>query len=128
MKVLVNGVFDLLHSGHKVFLWQASALGDLVVGLNTDDSVRELKGDSRPIQPFAIRADAIQDLLPDALILPLRNSDEFVLMMQPDIIVRGWDQTVSEVDSQFRVLRLPRAGEISTTKLVERKFHSTPVK
>lgn len=121
MKIVTNGVFDCLHYGHIILLQQVATYGPFVVGLNTDASVRRLKGDSRPIQDFDTRREAILTKFPKAIVVPIEDSDAFILAEQPDLIVRGWDQTISEVDEQFRVIRLPRSGEISTTAYVENR-------
>ena len=105
MIVLVNGVFDLLHEGHKAFLGAASEFGTLIVGLNTDASVRALKGPSRPIQDYVTRKNALLALIPSATVLPCADSDEFVRFVDPDLIVRGWDQTVSAVDWAYPVFQ-----------------------
>ena len=92
--VFTNGVFDLLHPGHVRYLQQARALGDLlVVGINTDRSVRENKGPERPITPEAERAEVLAALAcVDAVTIfdeetPHRIIDE----LQPDVLVKGAD-------------------------------------
>jgi cytidyltransferase-like protein len=115
MKVLVNGCFDCLHDGHLKFLQTAASFGDLWVGVNNDESVRALKGEGRPIEPWSLRAFKVMTLVGRALQFD-GNSDRFVRMIKPDIIVRGWDQTISDEDRKHIVVIVPRLTEDSTTK------------
>lgn len=92
--VFTNGVFDLLHPGHVRYLREARALGDvLVVGLNSDGSVRALKGAGRPVMPEAERAEILLALgCVDALVI---FDDEtpraLISRLQPDVLVKGAD-------------------------------------
>jgi len=90
--VFTNGCFDILHRGHADYLARAKALGDvLVVGVNTDRSVRGLKGDARPIVPEDDRA-ALVAALASVDIVCLFDEDtpyEIVSAVQPDVIVKG---------------------------------------
>jgi len=95
-----NGCFDLLHPGHVSLLDQAkSACDKLIVGLNSDDSVKRLKGDDRPIQSEAARATVLASLATvDAVVIfgddtPLR----LIEMLKPDVLVKGADYTVETV-------------------------------
>ncbi len=93
--VFTNGVFDLLHAGHVAYLEQARALGDLlIVGLNTDASVRRLgKGDGRPINPLEDRAAVIAALRAvDAVVaFEERTPERIIETLKPEIHVKGGD-------------------------------------
>src|SRR5579883_2874717 len=89
--VLTNGVFDLLHLGHIRYLQEAHALGDLlVVGLNSDESVRRLKGPLRPLVPLAERAVMLAALECVDLVVPFEEdtAEALVAELQPDIYVK----------------------------------------
>jgi rfaE bifunctional protein nucleotidyltransferase chain/domain len=93
--VFTNGVFDILHRGHVVYLAQARALGaSLVVALNTDESVRRLgKGADRPINPLADRS-AVLAALESATLVTWFDEDtplELILRLKPDVLVKGGD-------------------------------------
>ncbi len=92
--VLTNGVFDLLHLGHVDYLEKARALGDaLIVGVNSDNSARQLKGEGRPFVPAAERAGLIAALrcVEAAVIFEELTADALVLALQPHIYVKGGD-------------------------------------
>lgn len=98
--VFTNGCFDLLHPGHISLLRQAAAMGDrLIVGLNSDESVRRLKGAERPIQDEQSRALLLAALQPvDAVVLFSEDTPEnLVRAIRPDILVKGSDYRVDEV-------------------------------
>jgi D-beta-D-heptose 7-phosphate kinase/D-beta-D-heptose 1-phosphate adenosyltransferase len=128
--VLTNGCFDVLHLGHVGYLQQARALGDLlVVGVNSDDSVRALKGPDRPINPEADRA---------ALLAALSCVDEVVVFgeltprlliesVRPDVYVKGGDYAHRPLPEHDLVVGLGGRVEIlghfaqrSTTALISR--------
>jgi len=128
--VFTNGCFDILHRGHVRYLFEAKALGDvLVVGLNSDLSVKGIKGDTRPIQDEVSRAEILASLsFVDVVILfdeetPLR----LILALEPDILVKGGDWRPEEIVGSKEVTQ--RGGVVrtiqylpqySTTKLIER--------
>lgn len=128
--VFTNGCFDLLHPGHVAYLEAARALGDaLVVGLNSDASVRRLKGEGRPINPEGDRAAMLGALRPvDAVVVfdedtPVRLLRE----VAPAVYVKGGDYRVEdlpeaevagEIGAEVRIL--PFEAGYSTTALVER--------
>ena len=98
--VFTNGVFDLIHPGHVDLLNAARALGEaLVVGLNTDDSVRRLKGTGRPVRTEADRAYVLASLeAVDAVVLFADDTPrELVLALKPDVIAKGGDYTVDTI-------------------------------
>jgi rfaE bifunctional protein nucleotidyltransferase chain/domain len=125
-----NGCFDLLHPGHLALLEAARAEGDvLVVGLNSDASVRGLKGEGRPVFPEAERAETLLALeAVDAVVVydeatPL----ETIVALRPDVLVKGadWAEDAivgrAEVEAAGgRVVRVELVPGRSTTSLVER--------
>jgi rfaE bifunctional protein nucleotidyltransferase chain/domain len=128
--VFTNGVFDLLHPGHIDLLTTARAAGDaLVVGLNSDDSVRRLKGPSRPIRAEADRAYVLAALeCVDQVVTFSEDTPlELVNRLRPDVIVKGGDYDedtivgAREVTSWGgRVIVVPLTPNQSTTKIIER--------
>jgi D-beta-D-heptose 7-phosphate kinase/D-beta-D-heptose 1-phosphate adenosyltransferase len=129
--VFTNGVFDLLHPGHVTLLETARSLGAaVVVGVNTDSSVRRLeKGPGRPVNPEASRARVLAALAAvDAVVLFDEDTPlELVHALRPDIIVKGADYPRDRiVGADFvearggRVVRVPLLPETSTTRIMER--------
>ena len=128
--VFTNGVFDLLHVGHVRYLAQARGLGDaLVVAINSDRSVRELKGPDRPVFEEAERAE---------ILAALRNVDYVVVFddisprslikqLLPDVLVKGGDYQIDEIHGREeveaaggKVISLPFVPGASTTSLIKR--------
>jgi rfaE bifunctional protein nucleotidyltransferase chain/domain len=92
--VLSNGVFDLLHAGHVRYLWQARALGDvLLVGLNSDESARRLKGPLRPLVPETDRAAVLAALACVAYVTIFAEptASELVALVRPEVYSKGGD-------------------------------------
>ena len=118
--VFTNGVFDLLHRGHVEYLEEARALGDrLVVGVNTDASVRRLKGPSRPIvgeedRLALVRALACVDL---ALLFDEDTPLELIRALQPDVLVKGADYAPADIVG--REVVEARGGRVTTIALRE---------
>lgn len=112
---LVNGCFDLYHKGHARFLWEAKKLCEyLVVGVNTDESVRALKGPSRPIYRLNQRMDCVSTYADQ--VVPFDGNVQALLdSVRPHIVIRGWDQRV-EIPGPDTII-LPRYGSDSTTQL-----------
>lgn len=128
--VFTNGVFDILHPGHVEYLFAARALGDLlVVALNTDDSVRRLKGPERPLNDEESRAFVLAGLacVDHVTFFAEDTPREIVSELLPDVLVKGGDYRVEDVVGRAEVEAagglvkvLPfRAGH-STTGLVSR--------
>ena len=128
--VFTNGVFDLLHDGHVRYLAEARALGDaLVVAINSDRSVRELKGPDRPVFVEAERAE---------ILAALRNVDYVVIFddisprglikqLLPDVLVKGGDYKIDEIHGREeveaaggRVISLPFVPGASTTSVLQK--------
>jgi D-beta-D-heptose 7-phosphate kinase/D-beta-D-heptose 1-phosphate adenosyltransferase len=129
--VFTNGVFDLLHVGHVTLLEAARAEGDaLVVGINTDASVRRLrKGHDRPVVPERERARLVAALAAvDCVVLFAEDTPLAVIRaLRPDVLVKGADYAreaivgASDVEGWGgRVVRVPLVKEQSTTGLLER--------
>ena len=130
--VVTNGCFDLLHLGHVTYLEAARAQGDaLLVGVNGDDSVRELKGPDRPINSQEDRAAVLAALQSvDAVcIFTERTALRFLSAVQPDIYVKGGDYTVDTINQEERRLVEQLGGKVvllagvpgkSTSGLVEK--------
>lgn len=92
--VFTNGCFDLLHIGHVTYLDQAAALGDvLIVGINSDESVKKLKGPTRPIQSEMDRASILAALksVDHTVIFTEETPYELIKIIKPDILVKGGD-------------------------------------
>jgi len=124
--VFTNGCFDLLHPGHVQSLERARNLGDiLVVGLNSDGSVRRLKGSPRPILPEDARAEVLAAFECVDYVTIFREDTPLKLIqaVRPDILVKGADYNVSEiVGREFakKVVRIPIKEGYSTTRILKR--------
>jgi D-beta-D-heptose 7-phosphate kinase/D-beta-D-heptose 1-phosphate adenosyltransferase len=128
--VFTNGVFDLLHPGHIDILRGARAHGDvLVVGLNTDASVRRLKGPERPIRPEADRAYVLAALeAVDAVVLFDQDTPlELVRTLEPDVIAKGGDYAPDDIVGADvvrarggDVVVVPLTAGHSTTSIIQR--------
>ncbi len=127
--VFTNGCFDLLHAAHVRLLEQARALGEvLVVGINGDRSVRELKGESRPLVPEAERAEVLSALeAVDAVtVFDEATPRELIAALLPDVLVKGGDWGANIVGKEDvtaaggRVVSLPYEQGYSTSELIER--------
>ncbi len=124
--VFTNGCFDILHRGHATYLRKARQLGDkLVVGLNTDASVRRLKGNDRPINREDDRAYLLESLAcVDYVILFDEDTPHQLLShLRPDILVKGADYKLEEViGREFvgEVRLIDFVDNYSTTRTIER--------
>jgi D-glycero-beta-D-manno-heptose 1-phosphate adenylyltransferase len=119
--VVTNGCFDLLHLGHVTYLTGAHALGDaLLIGLNSDASVGELKGPARPLNPEEDRALVLAALSAvDAVsIFPERSAAHFLERAQPDIYVKGGDYTLDTINQEERRIVESAGGRIVILPLV----------
>ena len=119
--VVTNGCFDLLHAGHVIYLEQAAALGDLLlVGCNGDESVRQLKGVGRPLNPEADRALVLSALesVGSVAVFPERRAEDFLRLAKPDVYVKGGDYTREELNPEERATVEAAGGVIRLLALV----------
>jgi rfaE bifunctional protein nucleotidyltransferase chain/domain len=103
--VVTNGCFDLLHAGHVTYLERARGLGDvLLIGLNGDASVRELKGPGRPVNTEQDRATVLAALesVTGVCIFSERSANPFLAIAEPDIYVKGGDYTIDTIPQDER--------------------------
>ena len=122
--VVTNGCFDILHSGHVTYLDAARQQGDaLLVGLNDDTSVRQLKGERRPINFEGDRAAVLAALQAvDAVcIFSEIRATRFLALAQPDVYVKGGDLTVDQLPQEERDIVARFGGKIATIGFVPGK-------
>lgn len=118
--VFTNGCFDILHKGHIDYLARAAAKGDvLIVGLNTDDSVRRIKGSGRPVQDQDSRALILAALhVVDAVVFFNEDTPaKLIEMVQPDILVKGSDYKAEDIVGYDVVTA--KGGEVVTIDFLE---------
>ncbi|MBQ7515890.1 MAG: D-glycero-beta-D-manno-heptose 1-phosphate adenylyltransferase [Schwartzia sp.] len=128
--VFTNGCFDILHAGHVRYLTAARAEGDvLIVGLNSDESVRRLKGPSRPVNPETDRAEVLGGLRAvDAVtIFDEPTAAELIALVKPDVYVKGGDYTLDTLPEAAivqryggRVAFIDLVAGRSTTNIIDR--------
>lgn len=128
--VFTNGVYDLLHPGHVRYLQAARALGAaLIVGVNSDRSVRANKGPGRPVNPEGERAEMLAALaaVDGAIVFDEDTPQAIISALQPDILVKGADWAEDAIVGRDvvearggRVVRMPVEQGFSTTGLIER--------
>ena len=113
--VFTNGCFDLLHVGHIRYLAQAKKLGDyLIIGLNSDSSVKELKGEDRPINSFEDRATLLLAIEPVDLVVMFEEQTPKNLIKDivPDILVKGGDYNIEDIVGYQIVIQ--NGGQVKT--------------
>ncbi len=128
--VFTNGVFDILHEGHIAVLAEAASFADvLIVGVNSDSSVKKLKGDSRPINNENSRALIIASLImvDVVVIFDEETPIELIKMIKPDVLVKGGDYTLETMvgakevlDNGGRVEFIPVHEGFSTTNIIRK--------
>jgi rfaE bifunctional protein nucleotidyltransferase chain/domain len=128
--VFTNGCFDLLHVGHVRYLQQARALGDaLIVAINSDRAVRELKGAGRPVMCAEERAEVLAALAAVDYVTVFDELSPRTLIAQllPDVLVKGGDYALDEIHGRAeveaaggQVYSLPFNAGASTTEIIER--------
>lgn len=124
MIVFTNGCFDLLHVGHVRYLQQSKSLGSrLVVGLNSDNSVRRLKGLCRPINSQDDRAEILRSLacVDEVIIFDEDTPYNLIRQVRPDIITKGGDYRPEDVvgNDLAKIVILPYTSGKSTTGIIE---------
>jgi len=127
--VFTNGCFDLLHIGHVRYLEKAKILGDiLVVGINSDSSVRKLKGPKRPLLPVRERAEILSGLgcVDYVTIFDELDPLKLITSLQPNVLVKGGDWTKEQIvggevveKSRGEVVIIPFVKGASTSNLIE---------
>ena len=128
--VFTNGCFDIIHAGHVDYLEKAKSLGDfLIVGLNSDESVRRLKGKDRPVNPQDQRKKVLSALKPvDMVIIFDEDTPERLIKeIKPDILVKGGDWKIENiVGADFvksyggQVLTIDFVYDTSTSKIISK--------
>lgn len=118
--VFTNGCFDILHLGHVEYLAKAKEKGDiLVVGLNTDKSVKKIKGENRPFNPEKARAIVLASLEVVDFVILFEEETPYGLIKEisPDILVKGGDYSIDSIVGADIVLR--KGGSVEAIPLVE---------
>jgi D-beta-D-heptose 7-phosphate kinase/D-beta-D-heptose 1-phosphate adenosyltransferase len=128
--VFTNGCFDLLHIGHLRYLQRSRRCGDrLVVGINSDRSVKKIKGPPRPLLPQAERAELLAALSCVDYVTIFDESDPLAVItaLRPDVLIKGSDWGKNEIIGRDvverrggQVRRVPLIKGVSTTKLIEK--------
>jgi len=129
--VFTNGVFDILHAGHVQYLAEARKLGELlIVGVNTDDSVRMLgKGPNRPVNHLDDRIAVLEALrvVDGAVAFPERTPEELIKKLRPEVHVKGGDYAIEDLPEAKiaqayggQVILIPFLPGRSTTSIIER--------
>lgn len=128
--VLTNGVFDILHPGHVRYLQDARREGDaLIVAVNSDRSVRAIKGPARPVNPESERAETLAALacVDAVVVFDEDNPQQIVDRLQPDVLVKGADWALDEIIGRQtvesrggRVVRIPLAEGYSTSAIIKK--------
>lgn len=118
--VFTNGVFDILHEGHIASLSEAASYGDiLVVGLNSDSSVKRLKGPARPVNGEQARALLLASLLmTDAIVLFDEDTPlTLITTLMPEVLVKGGDYTVDQIAGAKEVLAA--GGQVKLAAIID---------
>jgi D-beta-D-heptose 7-phosphate kinase/D-beta-D-heptose 1-phosphate adenosyltransferase len=127
MKVMVNGTFDIIHRGHLMMLQHAKSLGDhLLVAIDTDRRVQELKGPTRPINNQDDRRYMLESLKCVNTVYFFDSKEELIEIMkeyQPDVYVKGsdWKRDKGSTAEQYckQVIYYDRVGDYSTTNIIQ---------
>ena len=128
--VFTNGCFDILHTGHTRYLSTAKSFGDLlVVAVNSDSSVRSIKGEKRPINPEEERMETLAALAAVDFVTLFSEPDPYRIIteLQPDILVKGGDWPIDKIIGRDivearggRVVNVPYVDGASTTGIIEK--------
>ncbi len=127
--VFTNGVFDILHRGHVEYLAKAKSFGDvLILGLNSDASVRRLKGKNRPINKQLDRAIVLLALesVDYVVMFSQDTPQKLIESVKPNVLVKGADYKISEIVGGEFVLS--HGGEVKTVKLTKGRSTSNTIK
>jgi rfaE bifunctional protein nucleotidyltransferase chain/domain len=129
--VATNGCFDILHLGHVTYLEAARSEGDLLlVGVNADEAVRQLKGPGRPVNPEQDRALVLAALecVGAVVIFPERTATAFLKVAKPDVYVKGGDYTLDTLNQEERRVVEGGGGVIRVLALVEGRSTTATLK
>ncbi|NPA13764.1 MAG: D-glycero-beta-D-manno-heptose 1-phosphate adenylyltransferase [Aquificae bacterium] len=128
--VFTNGCFDILHAGHVHYLNECKKLGDiLIVGINSDGSIKRLKGKNRPILELPLRAFVLSNLCAVDYVVPFEEDTPLKLIeaIKPDVLVKGGDWEIDQIVGKDivqsyggKVLTIPFKYQISTSQIIER--------
>ncbi len=128
--VFTNGCFDILHSGHIIYLYEAKKLGDiLIIGLNSDNSIKRIKGEKRPIVPQEERAFLLSSLemVDYVTIFDEDTPYKLIEIIKPHVLVKGGDWPIDNIVGRDivesyggKVLNIPFVEGKSTTNIIER--------
>ncbi|MDD2495763.1 MAG: D-glycero-beta-D-manno-heptose 1-phosphate adenylyltransferase [Tissierellia bacterium] len=127
--VFTNGCFDIIHSGHLYLLKEAKKMGDvLIVGLNSDDSIKRLKGDKRPINNISERIEILNsfDFIDYIVVFEEDSPLEIIKLVNPDILVKGSDYKDKYVIGTNEVIQ--NGGELRFVNLIQDKSTSNIIK
>jgi rfaE bifunctional protein nucleotidyltransferase chain/domain len=129
--VFTNGCFDLLHKGHLDLLKKSSKYGDiLIVGLNSDSSVKKLKGATRPIEDEMIRSQKLMSLnyIDHVIIFKKLTPKKLISELKPDVLVKGGDYELNKIVGADEVVSnggivkiIPLTPGFSTTSIIEKR-------
>lgn len=125
--VFTNGCFDILHKGHIKLLEKCKELsegGKVIVGLNSDDSIKRLKGDSRPINDQETRKIILESIkfVDEVVIFEEDSPEKLISKIQPDILVKGGDYSIDKIVGKQHaknIVIFPYIDGISTTKTIQ---------
>lgn len=118
--VFTNGCFDILHEGHLEILSQAAEAGDiLIIGINTDASVKRLKGEARPVNNQSFRSLMLAELIMvDAVVLFDEDTPlELIKEIEPDVLLKGGDYEINQIVGAEEVIK--NGGEVKIVPLVK---------
>lgn len=128
--IFTNGCFDLLHIGHIQLLRKAKELGEtLAIGLNSDKSIRQIKGDHRPITPQQQRYEILKSLKYVNVVMLFDEPDplRLIKMINPDVLVKGGDWNEDDIigadfvmNNGGTVVTIPLIQNVSTTNIINR--------
>jgi rfaE bifunctional protein nucleotidyltransferase chain/domain len=123
-----NGCFDLLHAGHIKYLYESSKYGDIfIIGCNSDESVRQLKGNGRPIQTEKDRALILSALecVSFVSIFEEKEAVNFLQTVQPDFYIKGGDYTLDSMDRKEKEAVTTHGGKIVLASMLQGKSSSS---
>ncbi len=124
--VFTNGCFDILHAGHVDYLEKAKSFGDiLIVGINSDSSIKRIKGEKRPInkQEHRVKVLSALNCVDYVVVFDEDTPIELIKIVQPDVLVKGADWKLEDIvgrEYAKRVERVDFSYDISTTKIIRK--------